>query len=58
MSRGGMTSRTEKDRVSSLKLAREMRRQVLARIRKRRRRKGEQKLSIPAAVLIREDRDR
>jgi hypothetical protein len=38
--------------------AREARQQVLARLRERRRRHGERKLSIPAAALAREDRER
>jgi antitoxin FitA len=38
--------------------ARETRKQVLARLRERRQKSGERELSIPAAKLIREDRDR
>lgn len=36
----------------------ETRQQVLASLRKRREQHGERKLSIPAEVLVREDRDR
>ena len=39
-------------------VARETRKQVLARLRERRQKHGERELSIPAAKLIREDRDR
>ena len=39
-------------------MAQETRQQVLARIHKRRLETGERKLSIPAAVLVREERDR
>jgi antitoxin FitA len=39
-------------------VAHETRKQVLARLRERRQKHGERELSIPAAKLIREDRDR
>jgi antitoxin FitA len=39
-------------------MARDIRKQVLARLRERRQKHGERELSIPAAKLIREDRER
>jgi antitoxin FitA len=39
-------------------VGRETRKQVLARLRERRQKHGERELSIPAATLVREDRDR
>jgi len=39
-------------------VARETRKQVLARLRERRQKNGEWELAIPAATLVREDRDR
>ena len=39
-------------------VASETRKQVLARLRERRQKNGERELSIPAATLVREDRDR